>query len=170
MLIPTDTTKKLEFTVKGLTEFSPAVGLHSLGFFSRMDPWEVMSPEEPDDSHASTEDLIAWRSKKVDDPEYANPKAKKGYKGVMADLVAYLISFTDAFDGLETPQGVVRKRVQGVVMKQPIDGSNQMVLDEDAESPIQALMLEIPKLPEGQDAVLVKDTLALAEAAIASSW
>lgn len=166
VLIPTDTTKKFEFTVKGLTEFSPAVGLHSLGFFSRMDPWELMSPEESEDSPASTEDLVAWRSKRVDDPEYTDLKAKKGYKGVMADLVAYLISFTDAFDDFKTPQGDVRKVVKGVVIKQPIDGSEQMVLDINTDSPIQALMLEFPK---GQEAVLVKDTLGLAEAAIGSS-
>lgn len=168
ILIPTDTTKRLDFTIRGLTEWSAAVGLHSLGFVCRMDPWELISPEEQDGVPASTEDIIAWRSKWVDDPKYADPKTR-GYKGVMADLVAFLISFTNAFDELKTPQGVVRKSTVGVAMKQPIDGSNQMVLVEDLESPILALKLGISMIPEGQEAVLVEDTRGLVESAIGTA-
>lgn len=163
-MIPTDTTKKLDFTIKGLKEWSPAVGLHSLGFVCRMDPWELISPEEQDDVPASTEEIVAWRSKWVDEPKYSDPKAK-GYKGVMADLVAYLISFTDAFDKLKTPQGdnIVEKGFVGVTMKQPIDGSNQMVLEKDLESPILALVLEILVPPAVQDPLLLEDTRGLVE-------
>lgn len=134
-----------------------------------MDPWELISPKEQDGvPAASTEDLVAWRSEWVSDAKYADPKFK-GYKAIMADLVAYLISFTDAFDALKTPQGVVSKFEIGVAMKQPIAGSNQMVLETDTESPIRAMMLELPKMPEGQDNVTVEDTLGLLERATAST-
>lgn len=134
-----------------------------------MDPWELISPKEQDGiPAASTEDLVAWRSEWVNDPKYADPKFK-GYKAVMADLVAYLISFTDAFDALKTPQGVVRRFEIGVAMKQPIAGSNQMVLETDTDSPIRAMMLELPKLPEGLENVIVEDTLGLLEGATAST-
>lgn len=168
VLVPTDTTKRLEFTLKGLKEWSPAVGLHSLGFVSRIDPWDFITQEERDGTPLSTEDLIAKRSEWVDDPKYADPSAKS-YKGVMADLVAFLISFTNAFDEFKTPHGVVQKTSIGVAMKQPFDGSNQMVLVEDSTSPIQALKLEASGLPDGQDAVLVEDTRDLVETALATA-
>lgn len=167
ILIPTDTTKKLDFTIKGLKDWSAAVGLHSLGFVCRMDPWELVSPEESSDVPASTKDIVDWRSKWVDDPKHADPKAR-GYKGVMADLVAYLISFTDAFEELKTPHGVVCKSTMGVSMKHLPDNPGQMVLGEDDNSPILALTLEISMQPEGRTgtAVLVEDARGLVENAI----
>lgn len=166
MLIPTDTTKKLEFTIKGLKEWSSAVGLHSLGFVCRMDPWDLISSEEREGPPATTADLVAWRSAWVDDMKYADPTAK-GYKGVMADLVAFLISFTDAFDKLETPLGLVSKYEEGVVMNK-VDKGHQMVLKKENDSPIRALMLRLPEMPKGQDAVLVQHTKDLAEKSTAS--
>lgn len=163
-LIPTDTTKKLEFTTIGLKEWSPAIGLHTLGFYGRMDPWELVSDREKEDTSASTENIVAWRAEKVHDKDFADPTFK-GYKAVMADLVAFLISFTDAFDNHKTPQGIVRKSNIGVriASKKSIQGSDQMVLERDETSPIRALMIDIPS---ELSAVLIEDVQNLVTPAL----
>ncbi|KAF3769694.1 hypothetical protein M406DRAFT_348841 [Cryphonectria parasitica EP155] len=168
-LVPTDTTKKLEFTVKGLKEWSAAIGLHSLGFYGRMDPWELISEKEREKKErqhvcASTQELIDWRSELVYKKEYDDP-TRKGYKAVMADLVAFLISFTDAFNEYRTLQKVEMR----VVMEHVHDGDKStMVLKSDASSPIKALLLEFTEKP-GQDALIVTDTATVVQSAIARS-
>lgn len=79
----------------------------------------------------------------------------------MADLLAYLISFTDAFKGYKTPQGVVSTREMGV--KSTTQDGKQMILEEDKDSHIKALMLDLPK---DQKIVLVEDTLNLINSTI----
>lgn len=168
-MIPTDTTKKLEFTAKGLRDWSAAIGLHSLGFYGRMDPWDLISPKEQHDPSASTENLVAWRSEWVNDPKYADP-AFKGSKAVLADLVAYLVSFTTAFDDFKTPQGSIRKSEVGVAMRQPIEGSNQMVLELDDDSPIRAMILDISGTgASDRENLLVENISSVIEAAITSA-
>ncbi|PSS00887.1 hypothetical protein BD289DRAFT_501132 [Coniella lustricola] len=158
-LIPTDTTKKLEFTTIGLKEWSPYIGLHTLCFYGRMDPLVLISDEEKQETSASTENLVAWRAEKVHNTDYADPNFK-GYKAVMADLVAFLISFTDAFDDRKTPQGIVRKSNIGVkiALRKSSQGSDQMILEHDENSPIRALMLDISS---GSSVALIEDTRSL---------
>lgn len=153
-LIPTDTTKKLEYTLEGLTKWSPAIGLHSLGFYGKVDLWELITTEEKQNPLASTQEIIRWRSNLVFDDKYSSPKFR-AHKVVMADLSAYLISFTDAFKEYNTSHGVVRSRESGVIS---IADGKKMKLKPDESSPIKALLLD---LPEDLNIVLVEDTLAL---------
>lgn len=159
-LIPTDTTKKVEFTLKGLTNWSAPVGLHSLGFYGKVDIWDLIAPEEEQYPSASTKDIIRWRSRLVfNSPEYADPSFR-AYRIVMADLLAYILSFTDAFKEYKTPQGVVSTHEMGV---RSTKVGKQMILKEDETSPVKALMLV---LPEGQKTILVEDTLDLINSTI----
>jgi hypothetical protein len=137
-----------------------------------MDPWVLISDKERQETSASTQNLVAWRAEKVYDKEHADPNSK-GYKAVMADLVAFLISFTDAFDSHETPQGVVRKSNIGVrIVSVPEDSENptpdtkQMVLERDEASPIRALMIDIPS---EISAVLIEDVPTLVTNALISA-
>lgn len=165
VLISTDTTKQVEFTAKGLAKFHPAVGIRAMGFFGRLDPWDLISPKERDAVSATSKEYIAWRAEWAEHSEYADPKFK-GYKAVMADLVAFLICFTDAFDEYKTPHGTVRKSITKVAMTH-VPGNtperNSMVLKEDPTGTIESMMLEITDLPDGQASVLIDDTLGLAE-------
>lgn len=161
-LIPTDTTKKLEWTVKGLAKLSPAVGVRSLAFHGRFDPWEMMAEKERDGASNSTQEFLAWRSEWASDPQYSTPSSK-GYKAVMADLTAFLAAFTEVFSEYQTKQGTLKQTSIRVAMEQTIPGSNQMVLREDSASKIECLVF---KLPEGQDAVLVEDAPRLLEIAL----
>ncbi|CAN8096668.1 unnamed protein product [Discula destructiva] len=175
-LIPTDTTKRFTFTVKGLTEWSAAVGLHALGFYGKVEIWDLISDEEIEDSSASTADIIKWRSKMVlDDPKYKDPDTT-GYKAIIADLVAFLIAFTDAFKDYPTPNGAVSPYEIGVIMsEQPFKGNGGMVLKElgdDKSASITALMLSNDKGDRVQRparvALLVEDTSTLITRAIES--
>lgn len=154
-LIPTDTTKKLEYTLEGLTKWSAPIGLHSLGFYGKVDLWNLVTKEEGRNPSASTQDIIRWRSNLVfDDPDYTSPNFR-AHKVVMADLSAYLISFTDAFKEYNTSHGVVRSRECGVIS---ITDGKKMKLKPDEASSIKALLLDLPK---DLNIVLVEDTLAL---------
>lgn len=73
----------------------------------------------------------------------------------MADLTAYLISFTDAFKEYQTLNGVVTSREIGVTS---ITDGEKMELNPDEASSIKALWLDLPK---DLKVVLVKDTLSL---------
>ncbi|KAJ4391682.1 hypothetical protein N0V93_005301 [Gnomoniopsis smithogilvyi] len=160
-LIPTDTTKKLEYSLQGLTKWSAPIGLHSLGFYGKVDIWDLKdrTPEEQHPS-ASTQDIIRWRSNLIfNDSEYTDPSFR-AYKVVMADLSAYLISFTDAFKEYKCLQGVLKSYELGV--KSTTNG-NKMKLEVDEDSSVKALMLT---LPQGQDVILVEDTLNLINTAI----
>lgn len=167
-LIPTDTTKKLEWTVPGLARLSPAVGVRSLAFHGRYDPWQMISPKETNPGSTKTDEYMAWRSELTSAPEYSSPDSK-GYKAVMADLTAFLAAFTDAFKEFRTKDGVIKQYATRVAMEQSIPNSNQMVLRiarDDEPSTIECLMLELPSLRQGQDAVLVEDALGVVESAL----
>lgn len=167
-LIPTDTTKKLEWTVNGLAKLSPAVGVRSLAFHGRYDPWQMISPKELASGSTKTDEYMAWRSEWINDPKYSSPDSK-GYKAVMADLTAFLAAFTDAFKVFKTNEGVIKQFTTRVAMEQSIPDSKQMVLRrarDEEPSTIECLMLEMPNLPQGQDAVLVEDALGLVESAL----
>lgn len=161
-LIPTDTTKKLEWTVEGLAKLSPAVGVRSLAFHGRFDPWEMISSKERDGGSHSTQEFLAWRAEWASDPQYSSPSSK-GYKAVMADLTAFLAAFTRVFNEFQTRQGQLKQTSIRVAMEQSIPGSNQMVLRKDETSKIECLMFEILR---GQDAVLVEDASGLLETAL----
>lgn len=154
-LIPTDTTKKLEYTLEGLTKWSAPIGLHSLGFYGKVDIWDLIGKEEEESPCANTQEIIRCRSKLVStNPDYTSPNFR-AYKVVMADLSAYLISFTDAFKGYQTLEGVVSSREIGVTS---ITDDKKMQLKPDEASPIKALWLDLPK---DLKVVLVKDSLSL---------
>ncbi|KAI3400612.1 hypothetical protein diail_2324 [Diaporthe ilicicola] len=161
-LIPTDTTKKLEWTVEGLAKLSPAVGVRSLAFHGRFDPWEMISSKERDHPSNNTQEFLAWRSEWASDPQYSSPTSK-GYKAVMADLTAFLAAFTRVFKEFETKEGLLKQKTIRVAMEQTIPGSKQMVLRVDETSKIECLMFDIP---QGQDAVLVEDASGLLETAL----
>lgn len=155
-LIPTDTTKKLEYSLAGLTNWSAPIGLHSLGFYGKVDIWDLITNEEEQFPFASTQDIIRWRSNLVSKhPLYTSPNFR-AHKVVMADLSAYLISFTDAFKEYSTLDGVVNTREIGVISINK-DGT-KMELEPDEASSIKALLLDLPK---DLKVVLVEDTLAL---------
>lgn len=156
-LIPTDTTKKLEYTLAGLTEWSAPIGLHSLGFYGKVDIWDLITKQEEQSPSASTQDIIRWRSNLVfGHSEYTKPSFR-AYKVVMADLSAYLISFTDAFKEYQIPDvGVVKSLERGVVSI--TTDAKKMQLKFDETSSIKALLLDLPK---DLNVVLVKDTLSL---------
>lgn len=78
----------------------------------------------------------------------------------MADLVAFLICFTNVFDDYE---GKVKRDVKKVAMDQ---GPGSMVMKLDPEGSIESMMLELFDLPEGQKALLVDDASSLAEEAM----
>jgi hypothetical protein len=143
-LIPTDTTKKLEWTVQGLAKLSPAVGVRSLAFHGRYDPWQMISAKENDGAPHSTQEFLAWRAEWASDPRYSSPDST-GYKAVMADLTAFLAAFTEVFKDFHTTQGSLRQTSIKVAMEQTITDSNQMVLAQDSASKIECLMFE----PEG---------------------
>lgn len=160
-LIPTDTTKRVEWTVQGLAKISPAVGVRSLAFHGRYDPWEMISAKERDGKPHSTQEFLAWRAEWADDPKYTDPNSK-GYKAVMADLTAFLAAFTDTFK--EYDQGSLKQISVKVAMEQTIPDSNQMVLREDPASKIECLMFESGQ--GAQETVLVKDALGLLQKAL----
>ncbi|POS76840.1 hypothetical protein DHEL01_v204771 [Diaporthe helianthi] len=160
-LIPTDTTKRVEWTVQGLAKISPAVGVRSLAFHGRYDPWQMVSSKERDGKPHSTQEFLAWRAEWADDPQYTDPKSK-GYKAVMADLTAFLAAFTDVFK--EYDHGTLKQTSVKVAMEQTIPGSNQMVLREDPASKIECLMFESGQ--GTQETVLVKDAVALLQKAL----
>ncbi|ROV98334.1 hypothetical protein VMCG_07140 [Cytospora schulzeri] len=161
-LIPTDTTKKIEWTVKGLTRLSPAVGVRSLAFHGRYDPWEMISPKERSVGSTKTDEFMTWRSEWINDPLYSTPDSK-GYKAVMADLTAFLAAFTDAFKEFKTKEGVIKQVSIRVAMEQTIPNSNQMVLTKFEGSSIKCLMLDMPDHSQG---VLVEDALGLVDSAL----
>lgn len=161
-LIPTDTTKKIEWTIAGLAKLSPAVGVRSLAFHGRYDPWEMMSSKEHEGGPHTTQEFLSWRAEWASTPQYSDPHGK-GYKAVMADLTAFLASFTQVFKDFPTRQGSLKQTTIRVAMDQTIPGSNQMVLRKDERSKIECLIFETR---EGQDAVLVEDALALLETAL----
>lgn len=78
----------------------------------------------------------------------------------MADLSAYLISFTDAFKEYKCPQGLVESYEVGV---RSTTNGNKMKLELAEDSSIKALMLRLPK---DQEVVLVEDTLNLINSTI----
>lgn len=161
-LIPTDTTKKVEWTARGLAKLSPAVGVRSLAFHGRYDPWDMISPKEIASGSTKTDEFMAWRSEWVDDPKYSPPE--RGCKAVMADLTAFLAAFTRAFDKFDTGQGFLERYSVKVSIKKAEGDSTQMILKEDKDSSIQCLML---KFPRGQETVLMDDgALALVESAL----
>lgn len=161
-LIPTDTTKKIEWTIEGLAKLSPAVGVRSLAFHGRYDPWEMISPKERDGATHTTQEFLAWRSEWASDPKYSNSKSK-GYKAVMADLTAFLAAFSDVFKDFKTEDGSLKLNSIKVTKEQSNPGS-QMVLtaDPDDTSKIECLVFE----DQGQEALLVKDALSLLEEAL----
>lgn len=162
-LIPTDTTKKLEWTVQGLANLSPAVGVRSLAFHGRYDPWEMISSKENDAGPHTTQEFLAWRAEWASDPKYSTPDSK-GYKAVMADLTAFLAAFTLVFKDFQTRRGQLKQTSIKVTMEQSIPDSNQMVLREDGTSKIECLIFEAR---EGQDdALLVENALELLETAL----
>lgn len=163
VLVSTTTTQQLEFTAKGLTELHPAVGVRAVGFFGRLDPWALQSPEEKDrEAPGTTEELMSLRAEHVRNTFCADDTFK-GKKAVMADLVAFLICFTNIFDDYK---GKVRKYVTNVTMTQ---GQGSMVLEESPDGPIQSMMLKLSDdIPDGPKPVLVEDSLALAEEAMRS--
>lgn len=155
-----------EFTVKGLTQWSHPVGLHCLGFYGKVEIWDLIAPEEAGNLSASTQDIIEWRSKLVLDAEKYEDPSFRGYKAVIADLVAFLISFTDAFKQYPSPRGALHTCKVGVVpSKKPLTGNGQMVLEEgDDSSVVEALMLKGDveagvKLLIGDVEKLIKDAL-----------
>lgn len=160
-LVPTDTTKKLEWTVQGLAKLSPAVGVRSLAFHGRYDPWEMISPKELDGAPHTTQEFLAWRSEWASDPQYSSPNSK-GYKAVMADLTAFLAAFTEVFKDFKLRQGSLKQTSIKVTMEQTIPDSNQMVLHEHDASKIECLIFET----QGQEALLVEDALGLLETAL----
>jgi hypothetical protein len=162
-LIPTDTTKKLEWTIQGLAKLSPAVGVRSLAFHGRYDPWEMISTKESDGAPHTTQEFLAWRAEWASDPRYSSPDSK-GYKAVMADLTAFLAAFTDVFRDFHTRRGSLKQTSIKVTMEQTIPDSNQMVLREDQTSKIECLMFTPGQ--ETQDALLVEDALELLEDAL----
>lgn len=168
-LIPTDTTKQLEFTLKGLTNWSAPIGLHSLAFYGKVDVWDLIdTPEEKQCPSASTQDIVKWRSKLVfDRPKYQEPDFR-AHRVVMADLSAYLLSFTEAFENYETEHGVLR--TCELEVKSTTNGKKQMILEEvtleeNEKSSVKALVLDLPK---NQKIVLVDDTRGLIEKTIAT--
>lgn len=161
-LIPTDTTKKLEWTVEGLAKLSPAVGVRSLAFHGRYDPWEMISSKENDGTSHTTQEFLAWRAEWASDPRYSAPDSK-GYKAVMADLTAFLAAFTDVFEDFHTRRGSLKQKVAKVAIND-LQDSNQMVLQDDPTSRIECLMFEAGQ--EGQDALLVEDASDLLEKAL----
>jgi len=162
-LIPTDTTKKLEWTVQGLAKLSPAVGVRSLAFHGRYDPWEMISSKENDGASHTTQEFLAWRAEWASNPIYSAPDSK-GYKAVMADLTAFLAAFTEVFKDFHTRRGSLKQTSIKVAMEQTIPDSNQMVLRVDPASKIECLMFQPGQ--EGQDALLVEDALDLLEKAL----
>jgi hypothetical protein len=118
-LIPTDTTKKLEWTVQGLAKLSPAVGVRSLTFHGRYDPWEMISVKENDGAPHSTQEFLAWRAEWGSDPRYSSPDSK-GYKAVMADLTGFLAAFTEVFKDFHTIWGSLKQTSIKVAMEQTI--------------------------------------------------
>ncbi|KAK7703878.1 hypothetical protein SLS64_008823 [Diaporthe eres] len=161
-LIPTDTTKKLEWTVEGLAKLSPAVGVRSLAFHGRYDPWEMISSKELDGKPHTTQEFLTWRAEWASDPQYSTPDSK-GYKAVMADLTAFLAAFSQVFKDFQTRRGQLKQTSIKVAMEQTIPDSNQMVLREDGTSKIECLIFDTR---EGQDALLVEDALGLLETAL----
>ena len=161
-LIPTDTTKKIEWTIEGLAKLSPAVGVRSLAFHGRYDPWEMISPKEHDGAPHRTQEFLAWRSEWASDPKYSNTKSK-GYKAVMADLTAFLAAFSDVFKDFQTRDGSL-KLTSIKVTKEQLNPGSQMVLTRALTdtSKIECLVFE----PQGQDALLVEDALRLLENAL----
>lgn len=181
-LIPTDTTKKIEFAMHGLNKWSPAIGVHSLAFVGRADPWDLIRPEERGRQDPTAEELIAWRAESVNDDKYrwwpSRPDDEtyvaphKASKAVMADLLAFLVSFTSAFDEIPIPDGTVKRYVKGVGIRldEPPKGSARkeqaiiLDLDKDQEGPfMDALMLDVPAFPK---VPVVTDTLKMVEKAI----
>lgn len=161
VLVSTTTTQQLEFTAKGLTELHSAVGVRAVGFFGRLDPWELISPKEKEGVSGTSKEFLSWRAEYARNTFCADDKFK-GNKAVMADLVAFLICFTNAFDNY---QEKVRKYVTNVNMTEE---SGSMVLQTKADGPIQSMMLKLSDVPDGQKAVLVEDALSLAEEAMKS--
>ncbi|KAH8758022.1 hypothetical protein F5883DRAFT_428162 [Diaporthe sp. PMI_573] len=162
-LIPTDTAKKLEWTVQGLAKFSSAVGVRSLGFHGLHDPWNLISPKENDGSSHTTQEFLAWRAEWTSDPRYSAPDSK-GCKAVMADLTAFLAAFTDVFKEFRAKQRSLKQVSIKVTIQQTIPDSNQMVLRACPTSKIDCLMFEPGQ--EAQDALLVEDALEVIKKAL----
>lgn len=170
VLVSTTTTQKLQFTAKGLTKLHPAVGVRAVGFFGRLDPWELLSPKEKDEAGnyvpMTSEDFLSWRAEHVRS-KFCEDDNFKGKKAVMADLVAFLICFTRVFDDGdfnhvidEDNRKVGKKEIQ-VAMT---EGSGSMVMKENESGPIKSMMLDPPE--DGQNPVLVDDTSKLVEEAM----
>lgn len=164
-LIPTDTTKKVEWTAQGLAKLSPAVGVRSLAFHGRYDPWDMISPKEITSRSTKTDEFMAWRSEWVDDPKYLPPK--RGHKAVMADLTAFLVAFTRAFDKFDTGQGILERYSVKVSIKAKED-ITQMTWENNDQSSIQCLMLQFPPNthPEKEIVLVENNALALVESAL----
>ncbi|KUI64418.1 hypothetical protein VM1G_11207 [Cytospora mali] len=173
-LIPTDTTKKIEWTTTGLAQISPAVGVRSVAFHGRYDPWDMISEEEREPPIEQTEEFMALRSKWVSNSKYSEP-GSKGYKAVMADLTAFLAAFTEAFKEYKTEDhGIVKQdsiratmvtvdNQQRVLQTLKNDQSALQEVDK-IPSTIECLVLV---LPSGQEeAVLVKNALELVKSAL----
>lgn len=132
----------LKFNVGDLTKWSPSVGLHALGFASRKDIWNLIAPEESEDADTNTGSVIKARSQQVfDNPAYEGSKLD----GFQADLLAYLLAFTDVFQGYQTTGGALSTSEEDVDMTQPlVKGKPQMILkmkSPESTSAIRVLML-----------------------------
>lgn len=138
VVIPTDTTKKLEFTMESLWSLSAPVGLRSLAFHGKIDPWALISDREKAGEQPATDhDFLKWRLEGgLAKPEYQADKYKKA---VMADLTAFLISFTDAFTpyAYETGLAELEDSYQMVLKDDPT-----LINQADQPSPITSLMLK----------------------------
>ena len=128
VLIPTDTTKKIEYDLKNLRQLSSIVAYRSIAFHLRMDPLSLISPNESYDGQQGFDPEAFIKQRADDFAGYANQKV------VMADLTAFLLSFTEAF-------GSFRSRV-GAIDSRKINNKEQMVLKKDDKSTIEVLLLD----------------------------
>lgn len=129
VLIPTDTTKKVEYDLKNLQQLSSTVAYRSIAFHLRIDPINLVSPNESYDGQDGFDPEAFIKHRATDFEGYADKKV------VLADLTAFLLSFTDAFGGFRSRVGAIDSR-RG-------NNKDQMVLTRDDKSTIEVLTLDV---------------------------
>lgn len=170
VLIPTTTTKKLMFTSKGLTKLHPAVGVRTVGFSGRLDPWELICPKEEEEikgASVASEQFLPWRAEHARST-ICEQDSFKGKKVFMADLVAFLICFTRIFDGDNFVFGEANLKLRKEECRVSLDKNGDMTLKRNDSGLITAMMLE--RLDGSDDPVIVDDVVSMVKEAMKTAY
>lgn len=173
VLIPTTTTKMLKFTARGLTKLHSGVGVRTVGFSGRLDPWELICPKEEEEERkgasVTSEQFLSWRAEHAR-TTICEQDSFKGKEVFMADLVAFLICLTRIFDGDNFVFGEANlklRKEECQVSLAPEEGEG-MVLEKNDSGFIKAMLLE--RLDGSDDPVVVDDVVSMVEEAMKMAY